>query len=163
MVTVRRLSKSDAEKFRSIRLEGLKRYPESFGASFSVEAAESLDFFADRLERDAMFGAFIDRDLCGVAGFYSFQHEKAAHNGVLYGMYVRDQTQGMGLGYELVQAVLSHARNEVERVQLSVIASNHRARRVYEKCGFEVYGIEPNALKVADKYLDEALMSISLK
>ena len=73
-------------------------------------------------------------------------------------MYVRDPARGTGLAGQLVDAVLAHARREVELVQLSVVASNDAARRLYERRGFERYGVEPRALKVDGRYLDEALM-----
>lgn len=39
---------------------------------------------------------------------------------------------------------------------LTVAAENPRARRLYERWGFSIYGIEPRAVKVDDAYLDEA-------
>lgn len=162
MFSVRRLAKADAEAFRSVRLEGLETYPQAFGASFANEASQDLNFFMERLERDAMFGGFEGSELLGVAGFFSHKTEKTGHKGALYGMYVRQKARERGLALALVRAVLSHARNEVEIIQLTVVNSNRRARELYEKCGFQAYGIEPRALKVDGTYLDEALMWQSL-
>jgi len=162
MFSVRRLTIADAEAFRSVRLEGLETYPQAFGASFADEAAQELEFFARRLERDAMFGGFVGPELLGVAGFFSEETEKTGHKGALYGMYVRQKAREKGMGLALVNAVLDHARGEVEIIQLTVVNSNRRARELYEKCGFEAYGIEPRALKVDGMYLDEALMWQSL-
>jgi len=162
MFTVRRLTNSDAADFRSLRLEGLKRHPDAFGASYDEEATYGLDFFADRLKQCSIFGGLINTDLVGIVGFYTCTGEKAQHKGVLYGLYVQDDARGSGLAGQLVQAVLSHARAHVEYVQLSVVTSNHHARRFYEKFGFELYGLEPKALKVDGIYLDEALMQRSV-
>ncbi len=163
MATIRRLSEPDAADFRAIRLEALQRHPEAFGATYADEAAQSLKFFSDRLKSSAVFGGFEGSALLGIAGLYTLGQEKVRHKGVLYGMYVRDSARGTGLAKQLVDAVLEHARQEVELVQLSVVASNDAARRLYERCGFELYGVEPRALKVAGRYLDEALMYKLLK
>jgi len=46
----------------------------------------------------------------------------------------------------------------VEQVILTVAAENSRARRLYERWGFTVYGTEPRAIKLSDGYMDEVLM-----
>jgi len=51
--------------------------------------------------------------------------------------------------------VVEHARGQVEQLLLSIITDNERARRFYEKMGFEAYGLERHALKIGDKYFDE--------
>lgn len=158
MATVRRLSEADAADFRAIRLEALQRHPEAFAATYADEAAQPLAFFSGRLKSGAVFGGFQGPALLGIAGFYTLAQEKVRHKGVLYGMYVKESARGTGLAGQLVDAVLAHARQEVELVQLSVVASNDAARRLYERRGFERYGVEPRALKVDGRYLDEALM-----
>ena len=40
----------------------------------------------------------------------------------------------------------------------TLAAENTRARRLYERWGFEQDGIEPRAIKVGPEYFDEALM-----
>ena len=89
------------------------------------------------------------------------------HKALLWGMYVREAARGQGLGDVIVAALLSHARARgVEIVQLTVVADNARARRLYVRHGFTTYGIEPCAVKVraGDAFidLDEALMSLRL-
>ncbi len=36
--------------------------------------------------------------------------------------------------------------------------TNIEARKLYQSCGFEVYGVEKNAMKLRNKYLDVELM-----
>ena len=162
MFSTRRLSKEDATEFQKLRLEGLKRHPDSFGASFSIEARQKLKFFADTLEKGVVFGGYDGTKLQGIVGFRRHQHEKMKHKGSLISMYVREESRGTELAVKLVQALLEHARQEVELVQLCVVSSNEQARRCYEKCGFEVYGVEPKALKVGESYFDELLMWVKL-
>jgi RimJ/RimL family protein N-acetyltransferase len=62
----------------------------------------------------------------------------------------------------LVQAVLDHARQHVELVQLSAIGDNKPALRLYASLGFVEYGLEKNALKQDGQYFDEVLMAKAL-
>jgi len=73
-------------------------------------------------------------------------------------MYVTPEARGSGLATDLVETLLEHAGKEVEQVQLTVTASNWRARRFYERMGFVQYGLEEKSLKYKDAYFDEVLM-----
>ncbi len=161
---IRRLSVSDAAEYRKLRLSGLRAHPEAFGAAWEEEAAQPLAWFADRLDRNVIFGgglvaASVPR---GVAGFYVSDSAKQRHKGVLWGMFVQPEARGTGLGPALVARVLEHARQTVEEVRLTVVATNTAAIRLYERAGFERYGVERRALKVGDDYHDEVLMALSL-
>jgi ribosomal protein S18 acetylase RimI-like enzyme len=155
---IRRLERADAEAFRLIRLEGLQNDPEAFGSTFEKDSNEPAEFWVDRLDRNAIFGAFCDDRLVGVAGFYVLSAPKLSHKGVLWGMYVRPEARGSGLAAALVETLLEHAGKEVEQVQLTVVVSNPRARRFYERMGFVEYGLEERALKHKGLYYDETLM-----
>jgi RimJ/RimL family protein N-acetyltransferase len=156
--TVRRLGPADAEAFRSIRLEGLRNDPEAFGSTFEKESSEPGEYFVDRLTRSAVFGGFTRDRLVGVAGFYFFGDTKSRHKGVLWGMYVTPEARGSGLAAALVEVLLKHAAEEVEQVQLTVVAGNPRARRFYQRMGFVEYGLEEKSLKHNGAYFDEVLM-----
>jgi RimJ/RimL family protein N-acetyltransferase len=73
-------------------------------------------------------------------------------------MYVRPAARNSGLGKKLVAAVLNHACARVEKVQLTVVSENERARRLYSTLGFVEYGFEKRALKQDGRYYDEVLM-----
>ena len=91
-VTARRLGVGDAAGYRELRLEGLAGHPEAFGASWEDEAARPLAWFAERLERNAVFGGWVRGggvELAGVAGLLVPDAPKLSHKGVLWGMYVR--------------------------------------------------------------------------
>jgi ribosomal protein S18 acetylase RimI-like enzyme len=120
---------------------------------------EPRAWFVERLQSSAVFGAFSDRGLLGVAGFYAHTGVKTRHKGVLWGMYVRPSARGVGTGKLLVRSVIEHARQHVELLQLTVVSTNLSARRLYEALGFAEYGMEPHALKhPGGKYFDEVLM-----
>jgi ribosomal protein S18 acetylase RimI-like enzyme len=154
--SIRRLGPSEA--YRSIRLEALQNEPDAFGSTFEKESAEPLQVFIDSLARNAIFGSFFGDRLAGVAGFYIMPGPKMSHKGVLWGMYVVPEARGSGLAAALVETVLAYAGKEVEQVQLTVVVSNPRARRFYERMGFVEYGLEEKALKYKGGYFDEVLM-----
>jgi ribosomal protein S18 acetylase RimI-like enzyme len=50
--------------------------------------------------------------------------------------------QGRGIGTAIVRAVCEQATARGVPVELSVVPANHRAQRLYERLGFEVFAIE---------------------
>jgi ribosomal protein S18 acetylase RimI-like enzyme len=158
-VGVRLLTPDDGPLFRDIRLEGLRRDPDAFSSTFEEESAKKLAFFAERLAAASVFGAFRGTELLGVAGFYVQPGPKHGHKGTLWGMYVRPQARGAGIAGKLVEAVIEHARLHVELIQLTVICENIAARRLYERFGFEEYGLEKRAAKYRGRYHDDILMA----
>jgi RimJ/RimL family protein N-acetyltransferase len=80
------------------------------------------------------------RDEAGdIVGFYYFE---ARGDALYYGLGLRPDLTGHGLGLEFVQIGLEHGREllRARRVTLSVAAFNERARVVYERAGFVVTG-----------------------
>ena len=152
---VRRLTEDDAEMFREIRLEALERHPETFQATYESAADLPLDAFRQRIRRYALFGGFVDGVLAGTVGFLPLKNPKISHKGLMWGMYVKDAARGTGLAEAMVEAVIDHARDQVEQILISVIVDNERALHFYDKMGFERYGLERRALKIGDRYYDE--------
>ena len=157
-VVIRRLDPGDAEAFREIRLSGLKDAPEAFSATYEVEVEHPIDHFRQRLADLPVFAAFLDGRTVGVAGFSRETSPKQKHKGLLWGMYVAPEARRYRIGAALVQAVLDHARGEVEQVRLAVGHGNATAIRFYERLGFVTYGREPRALKGPNGYSDDVLM-----
>ena len=50
----------------------------------------------------------------------------------------------------------------MESVHLSIEHGNVAARRLYESRGFEMWGVEPQAMKSDGEYLDEAHLRLVL-
>ncbi len=160
---LRRLEARDAERYRALRLDGLLRHPEAFGASHEDEAKQPPEWFANRLAMAAIFGGFdAAGTLVGVAGLSIPNAIKSKHKGILWGMYVVEAARASGLARRLVEAVIDEARGKVEQLQLTVVASNAPALRLYSKLGFVGYGLEKRALCVDGQYFDETLMALSL-
>jgi RimJ/RimL family protein N-acetyltransferase len=169
--SIRALMPADLERYRDIRLEGLRLSSEAFGSSYEEEAVLPAADFLSRLSQrpGAMFGAFLDGDrgdeiLAGTIGCHAETSIKRAHKLFLVGMYVRPAYRRHGLGASLVERVLSHARSigGIAVVQLGVACDNQPARALYERMGFQIYGIERKALKIDGRFLDEELRAIEI-
>lgn len=156
--TIRPFAADEVALYRDIRLESLRLHPDMLGAAFEQELAQPLAFFTARVTGNTIFAGFRDQDLLATAGFMREPGLKRAHKAHLFGMYVRQAARGTGLARAMVEAVLDHARGQVELVQLSVTANNDTGRRLYLSLGFEPYGIEHRALKIGERYLDEIHM-----
>jgi ribosomal protein S18 acetylase RimI-like enzyme len=159
---LRRLTPDDAALYRDIRLEGLANSPDAFGSTREAEEERPIETFAERLTTSYVVGAFSGERLVGVAGFYVQAGPKHAHKGMLWGMYVRPGYRGLGIGRTLVEAIVEHARERVELLQLVVISDNLAARRLYEGLGFVEYGVEWRATKYRGRYHDDVLMVLPL-
>jgi len=79
-------------------------------------------------------------------------------------IYLHQDFQNAGLGAALMNEGIALARaRRVHRVELTVVADNHRAIRLYEKVGFQREGVKrENYFGEDGKYHDEVEMGILL-
>jgi len=161
-IDLRRLAPEDAAAYREIRLEALADSPHAFSSTLESEQDQPIDRFAMRLAENFVLGAFSGPHLAGVAGFYVQPRPKHRHKGMLWGMYVRSDRRTAGISRKLVEAIIAHARQHVELLQLFVIADNMPARGLYASLGFVEYGIERHATKYHGQYHDDVLMALPL-
>ena len=75
-------------------------------------------------------------------------------------MVVSVAHRGRKLGQRLVQAVLDHAAQQpgLLLVQLTVTQGNTAAQSLYERMGFQPFGVEPMAVAVAGGYVNKVHM-----
>jgi len=161
-IQIRRLTPADAASFRELRLEGLRLNPEAFGSTHDFEKDQPLERYTGWLTNSAVFGAYQNSELIGTASFTQLSGLKDSHKGLLRAMYVRPAARRSGAGRLLVEAIIDHARQKVEQLQLAVVSTNQPAIRLYQSVGFQQYGLEKNALKHNGTYSDEILMSLDL-
>ncbi|MFZ5669031.1 MAG: GNAT family N-acetyltransferase [Pseudomonadota bacterium] len=163
MTEIRRLTPDDAAAYQAIRLEALGAEAGSFVTTVEEQAARSPEEIARTLAETAVFGAFVDGALVGTAGFARNRARKEAHKGLVWGMYLRPGRRGGGLAGALLDAVIEHARGEVEQLTLVVVSDNLPAVRLYEGRGFVRWGLEPYALKLEDgTYTTDGYYALSL-
>jgi len=167
-MNIRVLHESDAQVYQELRLNSLKNNPEAFGSTYEREVKFSLETVGERLKPTQdkfVLGAFdVSGSLFGKVTFVRENSLKTAHKGNVYGMYVAPKMRGKGLGKSLLLELIRKARDcdSLERINLTVVSTNDSAKKLYMSVGFEVYGVERNALKFNGQYFDEDLMALNI-
>ena len=157
-MNIRLLAQEDCLIFKVLRLEALLQHPEAFGSSFEEESAMSNAEFLDGFKKSDIFGAFVENQLVGCAGFFVQSPLKMCHRGVLFSMYIKPAFRKNGIGDALVKAIISHSKKRVTQLHATVVTTNQVALNLYEKNGFKIYGTEPRSLKIGDQFYDEHMM-----
>jgi len=147
----------------------LRESPEAFGSSYEETSALPPEHVTRWLRTDPaapydfFLGAF-DPAMIGMVGFARESRLKTRHKGSIRSMYVAPEARGKGVGRALLERAIAEARRQpgLEQIALLVVSTNRGARRLYAACGFKVYGVEPHALKVGERYFDEDLMILHL-
>jgi len=113
MMLIRRLTPADAASFMEIRREALERELLAFGSSPGEDVAQSLEQVHGLLGQGegAVFGAF-DSALAGVVGVRRQTRQKERHKAEIWGMYLREEHRGRGLGRRLMEAAIAFAREQ---------------------------------------------------
>jgi RimJ/RimL family protein N-acetyltransferase len=164
-IAIRILTPSDADAYRAFRLRGLREHPEAFRSSFEEESTKDIEETRQRLTSVNLFGAFdANNRLVGAVGLRPQTGIKTRHIADVIGMYVVPESAGKRVGKALLQALIEHARSlpGVLQLMLTVTDGNERAQHLYEEAGFRVFGTEPRAIRVDERYFDKAHMVLFL-
>jgi RimJ/RimL family protein N-acetyltransferase len=175
---VRRLGPADLGAYKQLRDEALRLHPEAFTSDHETERQRAPESYLGRLGLSEplggsfLLGAFAGRpgkeQLIGALGLERETRSKTRHIAWLIALMVLPAHTGRGVGMELVARCIEQARaaNGLEMIVLSVTASSERVVRLYERAGFERYGMIPRAVRIDDgkqvHYHDKAQMLLRL-
>jgi ribosomal protein S18 acetylase RimI-like enzyme len=166
---IRYLTGNDASEYWKLRLEALEGDPEAYSASALEHRSLTLEEVRKRLGSEGgdqfVVGAVQGGRLIGTAGFYREKNLKIRHKGRIWGVYVTPTRRGTGVGKRMLQTILKRAdeMNGLEQVLLSVAATQTAAFRLYCAMGFKLFGCEPRALRIGDRFIDEQYLVLRLK
>jgi ribosomal protein S18 acetylase RimI-like enzyme len=161
MLSIRRLTPTDADAFFAMRLRCMAEAYDYFRSSVADIEADGIEDCVRRLASPhvRIVGAFQNDTLVGIGGIAREARDKLNHKALLWGMFVASEAAGQGVGTAIVDALIAEAQGFVRSLTLTLAADNDRARMLYERCGFTVYGREPQSVRQGEnQYIDELLM-----
>lgn len=136
----------------------MARYPEE-GRLNTEKMKEGLK----QMEEDPqnfLVTAYLDGKIIGDAGVTKLRELMKYRHRAYFGMSILKEYCELGLGSAMMENAIAQAKeNGFEQMELGVFEDNPRAIHLYEKYGFEKYGVQPRAFKLKDgTYRDELIM-----
>ena len=158
MIEVKKLPPDRRKEFRELRLEALQNDPLAFGSSYEEEKNLTKDEWKRRI-KNALFASANDT-LVGMIVYIIDNKMKTKHIATIFGVYVKHENRGQGIGKKLIESALEIIQKNVNvsKIKLTVNPEQKAAVKLYETFGFEVVGRLKNELKVDDKFYDELIM-----
>ena len=159
-VTIRTYKPGDKERLVSMYADLSQ---ESLRWSMPPYNRERIDRMTSDLENRIIVLGFVGPKVVGHLQISLATNARFRGTGDLF-IYLHQDFQNAGLGASLMNEAIEIARaRRVHRVELTVVADNHRAIRLYEKMGFHREGLKrENYLGEDGKYHDEVEMGILL-
>ena len=109
-------------------------------------------------------GARVDDRLVGFMRLVRCRREARLHVAEVRSVHVSPEVRRQGVGTALLRRLVEEARAlDIESLILSVLADNAAARRLYESCGFQEYGVEPRAIRKDERYVDQVHYALDVR
>ena len=162
MAIIREARTTDVLQYRDLRLFALQNAPTAFSADYQTNLSRPMSFWENRLQPDedsTIFFAEHENHLIGMTGIRRRESLKTRHGADVLSVFVHPEWRGLHIAEKILEACVSWgiARN-VNILKLGVMATNISAVRLYERCGFEIYGTEPRDVFYEGNYYDLHLM-----
>ena len=109
------------------------------------------------------FLLFVDNEIVGHLNLKN-KFFQSLHRAQL-GMGIEQKARHMGLGKKLMEAALNWARTQesIEWIDLTVLAHNTPAKKLYASFGFEEICTIPDCLRVNGVSIDDTIMALKLR
>ena len=123
------------------------------GGEIKLTHEEEKKFLASLADspRSLMLAAYLEGALAGNSGFDPAGGYERFRFRAIFGISVKKDFWGIGVGSALMEANISAAREAgYKQLELEVSANNRRAIALYEKYGFQIYGTRPGTIAYAD-------------
>lgn len=165
-MNIQELTITDQNLYKSFFTKGLEAHADCFRIT---PADEQKEPFPTQGNSDSFtLGAFSETDeLLGVVSFEreGAKRQRLKHKGLLFRMYVSAEHGGKGIGKKLIEELLLRVKTQtdIEQINLTVVSTNHGAKNLYKKFGFQSFSVEINALKTNGTYYNEETMVLFLK
>ena len=140
------------------------RYPEDCG-KYTPEGEKALFDRVNASENEAMLVCTVEGKLAGNCQIVWKTGLKVRHRASI-AIALLKEFWNQGIGTRLFQEMIriAEANENITQLELEFIEGNSRARALYEKMGFRIAGVKPNAIRLKDgTYLNEYYMIKEIK
>ena len=126
------------------------RYPEECG-KYTPEGEKKLFEQKNESPNEAMIMCVVDGKVVGNCEISFFKGMKTKHRASI-GIALISEFWNQGIGTKMFEEMIRLAENreDVLQIELEFVEGNARARRLYEKMGFRITGVRPNAIRLKD-------------
>lgn len=135
MTSVRHATAADLALWRDIRLRALAEIPDAYGSTLERELAFADADWAARLSPPAVLALEDDRPVAMGAGF-----QARPGSLTIVAMWVDPDRRRQGLSHQVLDLLVTWARERDLDVELTVSRVNPSARTAYERYGFVATG-----------------------
>lgn len=139
--------------------EYIVRYPEEC-SKYTAEGEKVLFEQKNKSPDAAMVMCIVDGKVAGNCEITFSKNIKTRHRASI-AIALISEFWNQGIGTKMLQEMIRLAgeREYVTQIELDVVEGNSRARHLYEKMGFRITGVRPNAIRLKDgTFLNEYMM-----
>ena len=126
------------------------RYPEECG-KYTPEGEKKLFEQKNESPNEAMMMCIVDGRVVGNCEISFFRGMKTKHRASV-AIALISEFWNQGIGTKMFEEMIRLAQNRegVMQMELEFVEGNARARHLYEKMGFRIAGVHPNAIRLKD-------------
>ena len=130
--------------------EFVLRYPEECG-KYTPEAEKALFERLNASETEAMLACTVDGRIAGNCQITWNRRIKTGHRASV-AIALLKEFWGLGIGTRMFEEMIRIAEADpaILQLELEFIEGNSRARALYEKMGFRITGVNPDAIRLKD-------------
>ena len=139
--------------------EFILRYPEVCG-KYTPEGEKALFDKVNAADNEAMLVCLVEGKVAGNCQVAWSKGIKTKHRAMVAIALLKDYW-GNGIGTRMFQELIRIAESnpDILQMELDFVEGNARARALYEKMGFRITGVRPNAIRLkSGKLLNEYSM-----
>ena len=130
--------------------EFILRYPEECG-KYIPEGEKALFDRVNASDHEAMLVCLVDGKVAGNCQIMWHTGMKTRHRASV-AIALLKAYWGQGIGTRLFREMIriAEANEQILQMELDFVEGNARARALYEKMGFRITGVRPNAIRLKD-------------
>ena len=149
----------DYLKQTSGETEYLLRYPDEVQYTLEQEQAILGRLMDD--PKSVMMVGIVEGKVAGNCSVSSLGDKRKTRHRCSMGIALKEAYWNLGIGTRMFRELIAIAESmpQITQMELEFMEGNDRARRLYEKSGFRIVGVHPNAFRLRDgAFRNEYLM-----